>query len=400
LTLRRIILLETKAQFEQKRLNVMNPIIKTIAFSATFVMMVSAAARAGEPLGSGAQAKGGRTLVSVLRGILPAVIEIEARGRVVQTTKARPTTHRNAGLLSKPMQVAAGRDAYASGSGVVIDAGTGLIVTNNHVVGAAERIIVRLADGRELDAVRVGRDPDTDIAVIRIKAERLAAIPLGDSNALEAGESVVAIGNPLRLGQTVTAGIVSGLHRGNVGIERFEDFIQTDAAIYPGNSGGALVDLQGRLVGINTAFIGPGKGNPGLGFAIPSNMVRAIVDQIVTYGEVRRGDLGATLADPGEGLRRNLKLSGRGAMIVKVDDKSAADHAGLKSGDVVTAFDGTLVHDAAHLRTKLALLRAEEVAELAVLREGRQMVVRATVADRGSDRKVEPLMRTSRYPAP
>jgi S1-C subfamily serine protease len=361
----------------------MKSIIKAIAFGTTFAVMASAAARAGEPLGSGAQIKGGPTLVSVLKGILPAVIEIEARGRAVQTTKARPAAYQNAGLLPKPVRVAAARDAYTTGSGVVIDAGTGLIVTNNHVIGAAERIIVRLADGRELDAVRVGRDPDTDIAVIRVQAERLTSIPLGDSDALEVGESVVAIGNPLRLGQTVTAGIVSGLHRRNVGIERFEDFIQTDAAIYPGNSGGALVNLQGELVGINTAFIGPGKGNPGLGFAIPFNMVRAIVDQILKHGEVRRGDLGATLADPGGSPRWDMKLSGRqkGAMIVKVDDKSAADHAGLKSGDVVTAFDNTTVQDAAHLRTRMALLRVGETAELAVLREGRQIVIRAMVAE-------------------
>jgi serine protease Do/serine protease DegQ len=376
--------------------------MKTIAFSAALVMMANAAARAGEPLGSGAQTKGGPTLVSVLRGILPAVIEIEAGERILPTAKARPTTHRNAGLLSKPVQAAAGRDAYASGSGVVIDAGTGLIVTNNHVVGAAEKIIVRLADGRELDAVRVGRDPDTDIAVLRVPAERLTAIPFGDSDVIEVGESVVAIGNPLRLGQTVTAGIVSGLHRGSIGIERFEDFIQTDAAIYPGNSGGALVDLQGRLVGINTAFIGPGKGNPGLGFAIPLNMVRAIVDQIVKYGEVRRGDLGATLADADRSLRWNGNLPGRqkGAMIAKVVDKSAADHAGLKSGDVVTAFDNILVQDAAHLRTRIALLRAGEIAELVVLRGGRQIIIRAMVAEGRADRKVDALTRTSRYPSP
>ena len=192
---------------------------------------------------------------------------------------------------------------------------------------------------------------------------------------------MVAIGNPLQLGQTVTAGIVSGLHRRHVGIERFEDFVQTDAAIYPGNSGGALVNLEGRLVGINTAFVGPGKGNPGVGFAIPLNMVRSIVDQILTYGEVRRGDIGATLADPVESLRQSPRPPGRqrGAMIVKVDDKSAADHAGLRSGDLVTAFESVLIQDASHLRTQMALLRIGEVAELAVLREGRQIVVRATV---------------------
>jgi serine protease DegQ len=174
----------------------------------------------------------------------------------------------------------------------------GLIVTNHHVIRSAERITVRLADGRELDAEKVGGDPDTDVAIIKVEVGNMTAIQLGDSDSLEVGESVLAIGNPLRLGQTVTSGIVSGLHRSNIGIERYEDFIQTDAAIYPGNSGGALVNLQGPLVGINTAFIGAGKANPGLGFAIPLKMVRAIVYQILEYGEVRRGGLGVTLEDP------------------------------------------------------------------------------------------------------
>jgi S1-C subfamily serine protease len=362
----------------------MDRIIRTIAFGTAVAFAAIGATTAGAPLRRG-QNNGGPTLVSVLKGILPAVIDIEARGRVVQAGNAPSKARRKVGLFSKVPTVAASREVYASGSGVVIDARAGLIVTNHHVIRSAQRITVRLADGRELDAEKVGGDPDTDVAIIKVEAGDMTAIQLGDSDSLEVGETVLAIGNPLRLGQTVTSGIGSGLHRSNVGIERYEDFIQTDAAIYPGNSGGALVNLQGHLVGINTAFIGASKANPGLGFAIPLKMVRAIVDQILEYGEVRRGGLGATLEDSTASLRRDMKLPAqqKGAVIVKVDGQSTAAHAGLRSGDVVTAFDNTPVQDASHLRTGMALLRIGEVAELAVLREGRQIVIRLTMAQSG-----------------
>jgi serine protease Do/serine protease DegQ len=170
----------------------------------------------------------------------------------------------------------------------VIDANQGLILTNYHVIDRADEITVTLADGRELQAKRVGADPDTDLALIKVQAKNLTAIPIGTSAQLEVGDFVLAIGNSFHIGQTVTSGIISGLHRNDVGIEPYEDFIQTDAAIYPGNSGGALVNLRGELIGINTAFIGTSSGNPGMGFAIPINMARLIADQILEYGEVRR----------------------------------------------------------------------------------------------------------------
>ena len=358
----------------------MDRIIRTIAFGAAIAVAASGAAMAGAPVEFGGRIIGAPTLASVLKEILPAVIDIEASA---QATNAPLKARRKVGSSSKT--VAARYEVDASGSGVVIDAYAGLIVTNNHVIARAERITVRLADGRELVARKIGGDPDTDVAVIKVEAGDLTAIQLGDSDSLEVGESVLAIGNPLRLGQTVTSGIVSGLHRSNMGIERYEDFIQTDAAIYPGNSGGALVNLRGQLVGINTAFIGAGKANPGLGFAIPLNMVNAIVDQILEYGDIRRGSLGVTLEDPTASLRQDTKPPSRkkGAMIVKVDARSTAEYAGLKSGDVVTAFDGTPVQNASHLRTRMALLRIGEVAELAMLREGRQMVVRVMMAELG-----------------
>jgi S1-C subfamily serine protease len=220
----------------------------------------------------------------------------------------------------------------ASGSGVVIDAQEGLIYTNSHVIDHADEIIVTLPDGRELPAKRVGADRSTDIAVIKVRAQNLTALPIGDSDWLEVGDFVLAIGNPYQIGQTVTSGIISGLHRRNVGIEEYEDFIQTDAAIYPGNSGGALVSLDGKLIGINTAFIGATSSNPGMGFAIPINMVRLIADQLVKYGEVRRGRFGITFDEPTPTLIRGMRLSASttGPVIVKADRGSPAGGTGIR----------------------------------------------------------------------
>jgi len=171
----------------------------------------------------------------------------------------------------------------------VIDAREGFILTNSHVIDGADEIAVTFTDGRELQAKRVGSDSSTDVAIIKVQAQELSAIPIGNSDRLEVGDFVLAIGNPFQIGQTVTSGIISGLHRNNLGIGQYEDFIQTDAAIYPGNSGGALTNLRGELIGINTAFIGTSNTTPGMGFAIPINLVRSITDQILKYGDVRRG---------------------------------------------------------------------------------------------------------------
>jgi len=184
------------------------------------------------------------------------------------------------------------RQTKETGSGVIVDAQQGLIFTNNHVIDHADEIIVSLSDGRKLLATCIGSDRGTDIAVIKVQAEDLIPLKVGDSDELEVGDFVLAIGNPYRIGQTVSAGIISGLHRTNLGIGEYEDFIQTDAAIYPGNSGGALVNLRGELIGMNTAFIGAARSNPGMGFAIPVNTVRFIADELLRYGKVRRSRLG------------------------------------------------------------------------------------------------------------
>jgi serine protease Do/serine protease DegQ len=266
---------------------------------------------------------------------------------------------------------------------VVIDADQGLILTNYHVIDRADEITVTLADGRELQAKRVGVDPDTDVALIKVQAKDLMAIPIGTSAQLEVGDFVLAIGNSFQIGQTVSSGIISGLHRNNVGIGLYEDFIQTDAAIYPGNSGGALINLRGELIGINTAFVGTSSGNPGMGFAIPVNMARLIADQILEYGEVRRGRLGITFEDPTTALLRDVQLltPTTGPVIVKVEKGSAAEDAGLKSGDVVTQFANSMVRDTADLHNRMGLLSIGDIAELTVLRDGKPLVIRATIVD-------------------
>jgi serine protease DegQ len=306
------------------------------------------------------------TLAPVLKKITPAVISVSIKGHVADGAKKR--------------------EIRSTGSGVVFDASQGLIITNNHVIEHAEEITVTLADGSNLPAKRIGGDADTDIAVIKIEADDLTAISMGDSDRLEVGDFVLAIGNPLQLGQTVTSGIVSGLRRNNVGIEQYEDFIQTDAAIYPGNSGGALVNLNGDLVGINTAFVGASNTNPGVGFAIPINMARNVADQILEFGEIRRGSLGITIDDPTPSVFHELKMQVStaaapvGAVIVKVDGGSAGARAGLKSGDVVTDVGKAAIRDSADLRNRMALLRVGEVAELSVMRDGKPVSIRATIA--------------------
>jgi S1-C subfamily serine protease len=318
---------------------------------------------------SAAPARAAPSLAPVLKKITPAVVSIETKFRV-QDTKNRRREARDV-----PGNV---------GSGVVFDAKRGLIITNNHVIDRADDITVTFTDGRVFKAKRVGTDPEFDLAVISVDADNLPSIPFGDSRQLEVGDFVLAIGYPANIGQSVTSGIVSGLHRTNVGVEQFENFIQTDAAIYPGNSGGALVDLQGDLVGINTAFIGATSTNPGMGFAIPVNTARIIADQIIEFGDVRRGTLGITTDDPSPDAPREAGATEplAGAIIVKVAPGSPAARAGLKPGDLVTELGGRQVIDSEFLRRRLALLRVGEVADLTVRRDGKLSNVKLAVAER------------------
>jgi serine protease DegQ len=302
------------------------------------------------------------------------VVNIEGRGRVAAAPGAK---RQQAG---KGIALAARDEIRTFGSGVVFDARRGLIITNSHLIDRVDEITVKLTDGRALPARRVGADPEFDVAVIQVSADGmgLTELPFGNSDRVEVGDFVFAIGNPQPIGQTVTAGIVSGLHRTNVGLGLYEDFIQTDAAIYPGNSGGALVNLRGDLVGINTAFIAVGKGNPGMSFAIPINMANALVDQLLEFGDIRRGALGFTFDDFTAARPRDLV----GAIVRAVAPRSAAERAGLKPGDLVTQLGGTPVRNAADLHVRLALLRIGEVAEFAVSRAGGTLTVRAEMAER------------------
>jgi S1-C subfamily serine protease len=253
----------------------------------------------------------------------------------------------------------------------VIDAREGLVLTNSHVIEHADAITVTLTDGRKLKASLVGSDPPTDIALVKVPAENLTAISVGDSDQLRVGDFVLAVGNPFSLGQTVTSGIISGLHR-SIGLDQYEDFVQSDAATNPGNSGGALVNLRGELVAMTSAIYNATGADVGIGFAIPVNMVRTVTDQILRYGEVRRGTLGIALNDltPELGRERKLPPHQTGAVIAAMNPESAAAAAGLRVGDVISAIGTTPVRRGADLRNKLWQLGAGDAVDLTVLRDG------------------------------
>ena len=259
----------------------------------------------------------------------------------------------------------------SAGSGVVVKADEGIVMTNYHVIKDADEVQVSLADGRSFQAKVLGKDPELDIAILKIKASNLTEVTISNSDTLDVGDFVVAIGNPFGLGQTVTTGIVSALGRTGLGIEGFEDFIQTDASINPGNSGGALVNLAGELVGINTAIIAPSGGNVGIGFAIPSNMAKASMEQIVKYGEVRRGQIGVGIQDITSELRQAFDMeNGQGGVLVThVTKGSPAEAAGLKTGDVITAVNGKQTSSTGQLRTQIGMKEIGDRVVLTILRD-------------------------------
>lgn len=274
------------------------------------------------------------------------------------------------------------RKRQGLGSGVVINAEQGLILTNAHVIQGANKITVNLKDGREAEAKVIGKDKDSDVAVIQVKMDRLRAIPLGDSDQLRVGDFVVAIGNPFGLRQTVTSGIVSALGRSGLGIENYEDFIQTDASINPGNSGGALVNLRGELVGINTAIVAPSGGNVGIGFSIPINMAMQIKEQLVEFGEVQRGRLGVRIQDLTADLAEAFGIEQtRGAIITKVEKNSMAADAGIQAGDVVVMANNRAVMRGADLHNAIGLLRVGDMLNLEILRNGERKLISTRIGD-------------------
>lgn len=288
------------------------------------------------------------------------------------------------------------------GSGVIVDATRGLVLTNNHVIERADEVTVTLHDGRTLNAEVIGRDPDTDVAVVRIPAENLTALALADSDRLRVGDFVVAIGNPFGLGQAVTSGIVSALGRSGLRGLGYQNFIQTDASINPGNSGGALVNLRGELVGINTAIFSPSGGNIGIGFAIPSNLARNVMNQLIAFGEVKRGSLGVQAQDLDARLARALGLDeGRGAVVTQVVPDSPADKARLQAGDVITKIDGKPVGSADELANIEGLLPIGKALTVEFLRENglrsTELTLIASSAQQLAGEKLDPRLAGARF---
>src|SRR6195256_6868292 len=272
--------------------------------------------------------------------------------------------------------------ASSLGSGVIVST-AGYIITNHHVVEAADEIEVALPDGKKLLAKVVGNDPETDIAVLRVNAEKLPAIPFGSSDALRVGDVVLAIGNPFGVGQTVTGGIVSALGRTGLGINTFENFIQTDAAINPGNSGGALIDAGGNLVGINTAIFSRSGGSMGIGFAIPVSTAKMVLEQIVKSGSVTRGWIGVEVQEITPPVAESFKLGGtRGALIAGVLRGGPADKAGIKPGDVLLEIEGKPVSDPAAMLNLVAALAPGSAATMKVKRQGQDVDASVTVGPR------------------
>ncbi|MBK8509346.1 MAG: DegQ family serine endoprotease [Candidatus Competibacteraceae bacterium] len=319
------------------------------------------------------------TLAPMLEQAAPAVVNIGTESRATRNPLLDdPFFRRFFNFPDQPRE----RRSQSVGSGVVVDARQGYVLTNHHVVSGAETISVTLRDGRKLNAKVIGSDSESDVAVIQIPSGNLTALKLADSDALRVGDFVVAIGNPFGLGQTVTSGIVSALGRTGLGIQGYEDFIQTDASINPGNSGGALVNLRGELVGINTAILAPGGGNVGIGFAIPSNMASRLMAQIISHGSVRRGQLGVAVQDLTPELARAFNLSGnQGAVIAQVSPRSAAARAGLKEGDVVLNINGRPVRDGGALRNVIGLLEVGEPVRLEILRDGSPQTIDAKLGE-------------------
>lgn len=336
------------------------------------------------------------SLAPMLEQVMPSVVSVSVQGSTTVDTSRMPGNFQQFFGDNSPFCQQGGpfegspfcgngagangkeqKKFMALGSGVIINAEKGYVVTNNHVVDNATSIKVQLSDGRKLEAKVVGKDPRSDIALIQIQnPKNLTAIKIADSDQLRVGDYVVAIGNPFGLGETVTSGIVSALGRSGLNVENYENFIQTDAAINRGNSGGALVNLRGELIGINTAILAPDGGNIGIGFSIPSNMVKNLSEQIVKFGQVRRGELGIMGTELNSELAKAIKVNAqRGAFVSQVLPNSAAEKAGIKAGDVIVSLNGKQISSFAALRAELGSMPVGSKLTLGLLRDGKQIDV-------------------------
>jgi Do/DeqQ family serine protease len=322
------------------------------------------------------------SLAPIIKRTSPAVVGISVKGTQQATNNPLMQDPFFRRFFDIPDQQTE-RQFQASGSGVIVDAANGYIVTNAHVVDNAKEITVTLADNREVKATVKGVDSNSDLAVLQIKANNLTAITLADSSKVQVGDFAIAIGNPFGQEHTVTSGIISALGRApGINDNGYEDFIQTDAAINPGNSGGALMDLNGQLVGINSAIISSTGGSVGIGFAIPSNMVKSVMDQLVKYGKVQRGLLGVSIQTLTADAADNLGANGtEGALVSEVTEGSAAEKAGIKPGDIITSINGKSTKTAAALRAAVGILRAGENVEVGLVRDGKPRKVSATISE-------------------
>ena len=322
------------------------------------------------------------SLAPMLQKVLPTVVNIRAQIKITDLAtlnkleKNQPRKENNDSDEEVP-------DKFLSvGSGVIVNADKGYILTNAHVVDNAERVIITLSDGRHFTAKVIGIDKPSDVGLLQIQAKNLTAIVLGNSNDLKVGDFVAAIGNPFGLSQSVTSGIVSALGRSTLGIENYENFIQIDAPINPGNSGGALVDTQGQLVGINTAILAPDRGSIGIGFAIPSNMVNSVMQQLIAYGNVRRGTLGIGAQDMTPELASAFNLSNaKGAAVTQVILNSPAQKAGLQVGDIITSVNGVDIKNANDVVNIIGLIRVDSKATISVLRNNKSLMLTAELSD-------------------
>jgi serine protease Do/serine protease DegQ len=317
----------------------------------------------------------------MVKRVTPAVVNIATKGTVQEQNPLLndPFFRRFFDVPNTPQR----RQFQSAGSGVIVDAKQGYIITNAHVIENATEITVTLLDNRSLTAKVVGKDEGSDVAVLQVQGTNLTAIPIADSDKAEVGDFVVAIGNPFGLGHTVTSGIVSALGRSGINPEGYEDFIQTDASINPGNSGGALVNLGGELVGINSAILSRTGGNIGIGFAIPSNMMKTVMSQLIKYGTVKRGVLGVNIQTLTPDIAESLgAANAQGALVSQVVEGSAAEKAGIKAGDIITAINGKPVKDAQGLRNSIGMLSIGERVDVALLRDGKPRRVTAMIGER------------------
>lgn len=325
---------------------------------------------------------GDNSIAPMLQNVLPSVVNIKAQIKITDFNTLREIQKQRRNNPGDQSDQSMPGTFMSIASGVIVDAKNGYILTNSHVINDAQLITVTLSDGRHYTAKTLGADKPSDIALLQIKAKNLIAVSIGDSNKLKVGDFVAAIGNPFGLNQTVTSGIVSALGRTTLGIENYENFIQTDASINPGNSGGALINTQGELIGINTAILAPDRGSIGIGFAIPANMAKSIMGQLIEYGNVKRGVLGIGAQDVTPELANAFNASTvKGAAVTQILPNSPAEQAGINVGDIIVAVNGSQVKNASDVVNTIGFLRVDSKTNIDILRNNKQITLNVILSD-------------------